>query len=178
MTRIRPARSDDAGAIARIHNQGIVDRQATFDTELRQEGAVLARIVQCEHLPLLVACNDDGEVVGWAGISSYRDRPCYAGVGEASVYMDRQARGRGIGRALLDALIGAARLRGYWKLVSRLFPENTASRALCRACGFREVGVYEKHACLDAHWRDVAIVERLIPENQVPGLQQREVQNA
>ena len=74
-------------------------------------------------------------------------------------------RGRGIGRQLLDALIEAARARGNWKLVSRIFPFNTASRALCRACGFREVGLYEKHGRLDGRWLDVVIVERLIPEN-------------
>jgi phosphinothricin acetyltransferase len=66
---------------------------------------------------------------------------------------------------LLTALIDAARGRGYWKLVSRVFPFNTASRALCRACGFREVGVYEKHSRLNGDWLDVVIVERLMPEN-------------
>ena len=79
--------------------------------------------------------------------------------------MDRAARGRGVGRQLLAALIDAARDRGYWKLVSRVFPFNTASRALCRSCGFREVGIYEKHGCLDGVWLDVVVVERLIPEN-------------
>jgi phosphinothricin acetyltransferase len=70
-----------------------------------------------------------------------------------------------VGRTLLDALVGVAKDRGDWKLVSRIFPFNTASRALCRACGFREVGVYEKHGRLDGRWLDVVIVERLIPEN-------------
>jgi phosphinothricin acetyltransferase len=67
---------------------------------------------------------------------------------------------------LLDALVATARERGYWKLVSRIFPFNTPSRALCRACGFREVGVYEKHGVLRGEWTDVVIVERLIRENQ------------
>jgi L-amino acid N-acyltransferase YncA len=81
------------------------------------------------------------------------------------VYLDHTARRRGVGRRLVEALVEAARERGYWKLVSRIFPFNTASRALCRACGFREVGVYEKHGCLGGQWLDVVIVERLIPEN-------------
>ena len=81
------------------------------------------------------------------------------------MYLDQTARGRGVGRQLVEALVEAARERGYWKLVSRIFPFNTASRALCHACGFREVGVYEKHGCLDGQWLDVVIVERLIPEN-------------
>ena len=107
-------------------------------------------------------------MTGWAGLSSYRARACYAGIAEFSIYLDRNARGRGIGRQLLAALVDAARGRGYWKLVSRVFPANAASRALCRACGFREVGVYEKHAQLDGQWMDVVIVERLIPENLTP----------
>jgi L-amino acid N-acyltransferase YncA len=73
--------------------------------------------------------------------------------------------GRGIGRQLLEALADEARGRGYWKLVARIFPFNEASRRLCRASGFREVGVYEKHGRLDGRWTDVIIVERLIQEN-------------
>jgi L-amino acid N-acyltransferase YncA len=98
-------------------------------------------------------------------LSNYRPRACYEGIAEFSIYLDRAARGRGIGRQLLTALVDAARVRGYWKLVSRVFPFNTPSRALCKACGFREVGVYEKHGRLDGKWLDVVIVERLIPEN-------------
>ena len=107
-------------------------------------------------------------MLGWAGLSAYRPRACYEGIAEFSIYLDRDARGRGVGRQLLTSLIDAARDRGYWKLVSRVFPFNTASRALCRACGFREVGVYEKHGCLDGQWMDAVIVERLIPENLTP----------
>ena len=80
-------------------------------------------------------------------------------------HLDWTARGRGIGRQLLAALVDTARGRGYWKLVSRVFPANAASRALCGACGFREVGSDEKHAQLDGQWMDVIIVERMIPEN-------------
>ena len=81
------------------------------------------------------------------------------------MYLDTAARGRGVGRQLLQALIDRARERGYWKLLSRIFPFNTASRALCRSVGFREVGTYENHGQLDGRWLDVVIVERLIPEN-------------
>jgi L-amino acid N-acyltransferase YncA len=163
---IRPAGREDATAIARIYNQGIAERGATFETEPRNPEDIQPRIQDQSHFPLLVA-DDAGSVIGWAGLSGYRTRPCYAGIGEFSIYLDRAARGRGFGRQLLNALIDAARARGYWKLVSRIFPFNTASRSLCRACGFREVGVYEKHALLDGQWTDVVIVERLIPENLV-----------
>jgi phosphinothricin acetyltransferase len=161
---IRPAMAGDAAVIARVYNQGIADRGATFETEPRTAADIEARLRSPDALPTLVA-EVDGLVVGWAGLSAYRPRPCYSGIAEFSIYLDRGARGRGIGRDLLTALVDAARARGCWKLVSRIFPFNGASRALCRACGFREVGIYEKHGRLDGRWLDVVIVERLIPEN-------------
>lgn len=161
---IRPAAVADAVAIAAIYNQGIEDRGATFETALRTPGEIESKIRENERYPIVVA-DDNGRVVGWAGTGGYRPRACYAGIAEVSVYLDRAARGRGIGRQLLEGLIVAARERGFWKLVSRVFPFNTASRALCRSCGFREVGTYEKHASLDGRWLDVVIVERLIREN-------------
>jgi len=164
MVTIRLAERKDAAAIADIYNQGIAERGSTFETEPRSADDITARLGVQLRFPTLVA-EDAGTVLGWAGLSSYRARACYAGVGEFSVYLDQTARGRGVGRQLVEALVEAARERGYWKLVSRIFPFNTASRALCRACGFREVGVYEKHGCLDGQWLDVVIVERLIPEN-------------
>jgi L-amino acid N-acyltransferase YncA len=161
---IREAGEQDAAAIASIYNQGIADRGATFETELRSADDMAAKLAERKRYPVLVISEDD-VVLGWAGLSSYRARDCYAGIAEFSIYLDRSARGRGLGRQLLRALIDVARERGYWKLVSRIFPFNTGSRALCRACGFREVGTYEKHGRLDGEWRDVVIVERLIPEN-------------
>jgi phosphinothricin acetyltransferase len=163
---ISPARDGDAAAIADIYNQGIVERGATFETEPRTLEDIRPRIEDSSRLPVLVA-ERAGRVLGWAALSSYRPRACYAGVAEFSIYVDRDARGHGVGRQLLTALIEAARECGYWKLVSRIFPFNTASRSLCRTCGFREVGVYEKHSQLDGRWMDVVIVERLIPENLI-----------
>ena len=161
---IRAAAESDAPSIACIYNQGIEDRGATFETKPRTAADIVAKLAEQERFPMLVAA-DDAVVLGWAGLSSYRPRACYAGIAEFSIYLERAARGRGIGRRLLDRLIDVARDRGYWKLVSRIFPTNAGSRALCRSCGFREVGIYEKHSRLDREWRDVVIVERLIPEN-------------
>ena len=161
---IRAARATDAAAIAGIYNQGIEDRGATFETQLRTADDIAPTLSETANFPTLVAIDGDA-VVGWAGLSVYRARACYAGIAEFSIYLDRTARGRGVGRQLLTSLIDVARDRGYWKLVSRIFPFNTGSRALCRSCGFREVGVYEKHSRLDGDWLDVVIVERLIPEN-------------
>lgn len=161
---IRPAAAADAQAIAAIYNQGIAERAATFETIPRTPDDILARLADGRRRPMLVA-EDAGTVVGWAGLSAYRPRACYDGIAEVSVYLDRAARGRGIGTSLLNALVATAQIHGYWKLVSRVFTFNTPSRTLCQRCGFREVGVYEKHAQLDGAWLDVVIVERLITEN-------------
>ena len=163
---VRLARSADAEAVAEIYNQGIAERTATFETDPRTAADLARRIEQDpQRFPVLVA-EQAGAILGWASIGSYRDRACYAGVGEFSVYIHRTARGRGVGRRLLEQLLVEAGGRGYWKLLSRVFPSNAASLALCRSLGFREVGRYEKHARLDGRWLDVVIVERLIPENQ------------
>jgi phosphinothricin acetyltransferase len=163
---VRLAVPADAAAVAEIYNQGISERGATFETQPRTADDLVRRIQEdVARFPILVA-EGDGGILGWASIGNYRDRSCYAGVGEFSVYIHRNARGRGVGRTLLAELVREARERGYWKLLSRIFPRNAASLALCRSLGFREVGTYEKHGRLDGQWLDVVIVERLIPENQ------------
>ena len=165
--RIRPALPGDVADIARIYNQGIRARIATFETEERTPEERRTWLLGHDaHHPVLVATDTGERIVGWADASGYRSRACYAGVAEFSIYVDEVARGQGVGSVLLPGLIDAARDAGLWKLVSRIFVENAASRALCARCGFREVGIYEKHARLDGIWRDVVIVERLIPENQ------------
>jgi L-amino acid N-acyltransferase YncA len=161
----RVAVEDDADAVARIYNEGIEDRVATFETEPRSAEDRRAAIAAARGRYPFVVALDGGVVIGFASAGAYRSRPCYRGVGEFSVYVARSYRGRGVGRALLAALIAEAERLGFWKLVSRVFPENAPSRALCRAMGFREVGVYEKHGKLDGAWRDCVIVERLIPAN-------------
>src|SRR5262249_44103422 len=105
---------------------------------------------------------DEGGIVAFASTSTYRPRDCYRGIAEFSVYVARGARGRGAGRLAIRALIDAAASAGFWKLVSRVFVENAASRALLASGGFREVGVYERHAELDGVWRDVVVVEKLL----------------
>jgi L-amino acid N-acyltransferase YncA len=110
----------------------------------------------------VVVVEDGREVVAWASAPPYRDRQAYEGVREFSVYVARERRGEGLGLLAMEALVRACAERGYWKLVSRVFPENEASRALCRRLGFREVGTYHRHAQLDGEWRDCVIVELLL----------------
>ena len=166
---VRPAQIGDAAAIAAIYNQGIRGRNATFETTERtaEERAHWLADRAPGH-PCLVATVPEGAgaaetVVGWAASGAYRARPCYAGIGEFSVYVHDDWHGRGVGTALLTALVAAASEAGLWKLVSRIFPENVGSRALCARVGFREVGVYARHARLAGVWRDCVIVERLLP---------------
>lgn len=164
--KTRRAEQADADAVARIYNEGIEDRLATFETETKTAGDVLGWLYL--GTPLLVV-EDGAGVVGWASAPPYRSRRAYAGVREFSIYVARSERGRGYGRAALKALIDECEAQGFWKLVSRVFPENEASLALCRSLGFREVGVYRRHARLDGEWRDVVIVERLLGEAAEPG---------
>jgi L-amino acid N-acyltransferase YncA len=160
--RARTAVPGDAAAVARIYNQGIEDRLATFETRLRDASDIEGWLTRGRPL---VVVEDEGEVVAWASAAPYRgDREVYAGIGDFSVYVERERRGRGAGCAALLALIEDARRRGFWKLVGRIFPENKASLALARSSGFREVGVYRRHARLDGEWRDCVIVELLLNE--------------
>ena len=162
--RARPATVEDAEAIARIYNQGIDDRVGTFETRARSIDDI--RTWFAGRHPVVVVEDADGDVVAFASTSAYRTRDCYSGIAEFSVYVARSGRGKGAGRVAMNALIEQARAAGFWKLVSRVFVENAASRSLLGSVGFREVGIYQKHAQLDGRWRDVVIVERLIPENQ------------
>jgi L-amino acid N-acyltransferase YncA len=158
----RLATTADAAAIAAIYNEGIADRIATFETEPRTAEQLATQIAEKGDRFPTVVVERQGQVVAWAGAGAYRTRPAYAGVAEHSVYVARAARGSGAGRAALDALCRAYAERGFWKIVSRIFPENVASLALHERCGFRVVGVYQRHGKLEGQWRDCVIVERLL----------------
>ncbi|HSC62601.1 MAG TPA: arsinothricin resistance N-acetyltransferase ArsN1 family A [Caldimonas sp.] len=159
---IRAARPGDAAAVAAIYNDGIAGRQATFETRPREPPEIVAWFEQ--ELPFLVAEDGDGRVVGFARVTPYSDRPFYAGVGEHTVYVDVAARGQGLGRRLLDELAAEAERRGLYKLTSRIFTTNAASRAVHRAAGFEEVGIKRRHGRLDGEWKDCVLVERLLGE--------------
>lgn len=160
--RTRLALESDAAAVARIYNDGVEDRVATFETQ--PSSVEETRAWFAGGGVTVVAEDESGVVVAWASAAPYRQRRHYAGVGDFSVYVARGCRGRGLGRVVLSALLGECEARGFWKIVGRVFPENRASLELCRALGFREVGVYRRHARLDGEWRDAVIVERLLGE--------------
>ena len=164
--RARPAQLGDAAAIADIYNQGIEERIATFETEPRSAAMIAEQFAARAATHPAVVVEADGRIVAVAWTSEYRPRAVYRGVAEFSVYVARDARGQGAGRLALSELINMASARGFWKLVSRVFPENTGSRRLCAALGFREVGIYRRHAQLDGAWRDCVIVERLLSEDR------------
>jgi L-amino acid N-acyltransferase YncA len=153
--------------VAAIYNQGIDERLATFNTEHVTVEDRCEKIVKGDdkHPVLVASLADSNLIVGWASISPYSTRACYAGIGEVSVYVQNEDRGQGTGKALLQSLIDAAAQHGYWKLMERIFIFNQVSRNLSKELGFKEVGIHEKHGKLDDKWLDVVEVEKLIPKN-------------
>jgi L-amino acid N-acyltransferase YncA len=158
----RPARPDDAEAIAAIYNQGIEERQATFQTRPHDPGELELKTEQ-RGGQLLVA-ERDGAVVGWASWTGYDDpADYYAGVAECAVYVERGERRHGVGAALLDGLADEVPKFGIHKLIAKIFTTNEASIALFRRCGFRDVGTHLRHGMLDGEWKDVLVMERSLP---------------
>jgi L-amino acid N-acyltransferase YncA len=168
MHSVRKARQEDCDAIARIYNDAIAERRSTFETGQRSSADIREWLGSTGH-PVLVAI-DGSAVAGWARISAYSERACYAGIGEASVYVRAAQRGRGIGGALASALRREAVRAGFHKLVGKLFLDNDASRRLVARHGFREVGVHRRHGQVDGNWRDVLLVELLLggPNGKAP----------
>ncbi len=159
---IRAAALDDAAAVCTIYNQGIEDRVATLETELRtpEERRQWMAARAARH-PVVVA-TAGGDVVGWGSLNSFNPRPAYDNVVDLSVYVERGWRGRGVGRALLQHLLALAKALGYHKMVLATFPYNEAGVSLYTRMGFSQVGVYHEQGRLDGRWVDVLIMERLL----------------
>jgi phosphinothricin acetyltransferase len=162
--RIRPARPQDATAIAAIYNQGIRDRIATLEIEERtpdERAAWLA--ARDERHPVYVA-ELNGAVVAWGSLNVFNPRPAYQWVADFSVYVDGAKRGHGLGSAMLDHLITESIRLGYHKLVLAAFPFNEAGMRLYQSRGFRTVGIYHEQGRLDDRWVDTIIMEKMLEE--------------
>jgi L-amino acid N-acyltransferase YncA len=154
-------RATDWEQVREIYLQGIRTGHATFETEApswqRWDEA---------HLPFArLVVREGNSVWGWAALSPVSQRQVYRGVAEVTVYVAESARGQGIGRALLQALVEASQTNGIWTLQASIFPENVASVELHRRCGFREVGRRERIAMLNNVWRDTLLLERRTRSN-------------
>jgi L-amino acid N-acyltransferase YncA len=153
---IRPMTPDDWTRVRAIFLEGIATGNATFETQAPDR-----ETWDAGHLaaPRLVA-EAEGVVAGWAALSPVSRRPVYAGVAEVSVYVADAARGKGLGRRLLERLIRESEQLGTWTLQAGIFPENEASVALHIRCGFRVIGHRERIGAMGGRWRDVLLLER------------------
>lgn len=159
---VRDARADDTATIAVIYNQGIADRIATLETEERTpEERVAWLAARGPRHPVLVA-ERDGTVVGWGSLNQFNPRKAYDYVADFSVYVERAWRGKGVGSALLRALIARAKQLGYHKMVLSAFPWNALGMALYEKHGFRTVGIYKEQGLLDGKWVDTIIMEKIL----------------
>jgi phosphinothricin acetyltransferase len=159
---IRRAAPGDAAAICQIYNQGIEDRLATLETELRTPAERRQWLgARGPRHPVIVA-EVEARLVGWGSLNSFNPRPAYDHVADFSVYVERQWRGKGIGRRLLSRLIEAARELGYHKMVLAAFPFNPSGVALYERMGFSSVGIYREQGLLDGKWVDVIVMEKLL----------------
>jgi phosphinothricin acetyltransferase len=159
---LRPARVGDAEVICLIYNQGIEDRVATLETELRTPAERREWMAARGPRHPVIVAESDGAVVGWGSLNVFNPRPAYQHVADFSVYVERAWRGRGVGRRLLERLVELARGIGYHKMVLSTFPTNTAGVRLYERLGFSRVGVYREQGLLDGRWVDTLIMEKLL----------------
>jgi phosphinothricin acetyltransferase len=159
---LRPATAADAEAICRVYNQGIEDRIATLETELRtpEERRQWLAARGPRH-PVYVAEAEE-IIVGWSSLNVYNPRPAYQYVADFSIYIERGWRGKGVGRRLLEHLIERARALGYHKMMLSAFPFNASGVALYERMGFTRAGVFHEMGQLDGRWVDTLIMEKLL----------------
>jgi L-amino acid N-acyltransferase YncA len=163
--KIRPARVEDAKEIARIYNQGVQDRAATFENAyVTPEERYLWLAARPDNYPVLVA-EVHHTLMGWSSLTPYSPRHCYDGIAELSIYIERSLRGHGVALELMKAMQNVAREKGFYKLIGRMVADNQPARKLCEVTGWKEVGIHEKHGKLSNEWHDLVLVEYLIPEN-------------
>ena len=153
IVELRPEHWDE---VARIYAEGIATGEATFETEVPSWEAWDATHLAQHRL----VASEGGHVAGWVAVSAVSDRCVYGGVVENSVYVAADARGRGVGVALLEGVVSSTEAAGIWTIQTGVFPENRASLRIHERAGFRVVGVRERLGKLNGVWRDVVLLER------------------
>ena len=160
--RVRLATPQDAEAICRIYNQGIEDRVATLETELRTPDERRTWLTSRGPRHPVIVAESGTTIPGWASLNLFNARDAYRFVADISVYVDRAWRGKGVGNVMLARLIELGREHGFHKLVLSAFPTNTGGMALYSKHGFRTVGIYKEMGQLDGAWVDTVIMEKLL----------------
>jgi L-amino acid N-acyltransferase YncA len=164
--QIKPMHEEDTERVLAIYAEGIEDGLATFETHC----PTWQEWDEAHHRECRLVAEDEGTILGWAALSPVSTRACYRGVAEISVYVARSARGRGVGTALLQALVSESEKAGYWTLQGATLEGNTASLRVQESCGFRVVGVRERIGKLNGQWRTTVLTER---RSKVVGVDER-----
>jgi L-amino acid N-acyltransferase YncA len=162
--RVRQAVDADAAAICRIYNQGIEDRVATLETELRtpDERRQWLAARGPRHPVIVAETTGPATTIAWGSLNPYNPRDCYRHVADFSIYVERASRGKGVGKLMLTRLVELAREHGYHKMVLSAFPTNSGGMALYEKLGFRTVGIYREQGLLDGRWVDTIVMEKLL----------------
>lgn len=159
---VREARESDLKAILAIYNQGIEDRIATLETEIKDSSYMKEWFKQHQNRYSVVVAEEERNIIGWASLNPYNNRSAYDGVADISVYISRESRGRGVGGKLLSALDDKARENNFHKLVLFTFPFNGLGQGLYKKMGFREVGIFQNQGVLDGKFVDVMAMEKIL----------------
>lgn len=162
MVLIREGKIDDLESIMKIYNQGIEDRIATLEYETKDLSYMKNWFDQHKDRYKIIIAEQEGQVLGWSSINQYSSRCAYAGVGDLSIYIARNHRGKGVGSLLLKEIEKVAIENGFYKIVLFTFPFNNLGQALYRKNGFREVGIFKNQGILDGRFVDVMAMEKMI----------------
>lgn len=162
MVIVREARIEDVLYVTEIYNQGIQERTATLESRLRDVEEMEQWLITRGDKHKVLVAEENDSIIGWASINEFSPRECFNTNAGMSIYIEKESRGKGVGKKLLIQLIEMAKSLGFHKIILNTFKKNTASNALYKAMGFSEVGVYEKHGFLDGEYIDIKIMEKLL----------------
>jgi len=160
--KVREAKACDIDLITKVYNEGIEDRIATLETRLRDEIEMAQWLENRDERHKVIVIESDNVIYGWASVNVFNSRCCYSGVGDISIYIGREHRGKGIGKILLNGLINVAKEQDFHKLVLSTFDFNKAGHKLYKSLGFREVGTYMNQGILDGEFVNITIMEKLL----------------